>query len=92
VSLHPGYRWFALRAEILIPANLTLGSRPSPCPNFGTSETARFDAHKPLRIFAGQPDPTDSRHFTIRYELDSKSNTIDGWLMPDDTVELQPRS
>ena len=84
--------WFLLRADALVPANLTLGSRPSPSPNFGSSETARFDAHKPLRIFAGQPDPADSRHFTIRYELDGKSNTIDGWLMPDDTVELQPRN
>jgi hypothetical protein len=91
VSLVGEYGWFVLRADALVPAALTLGSRPAPCPNFGTSETMRFDAQKPLRVFAGQPDPADGRHFTIRYDLDGKSNTIDGWLMPDDTVQLQPR-
>ena len=40
---------------------------------------------------AGQPDPSDGSHFTIRYESNGQSGLIDGWLMPDDTVKLEPR-
>jgi len=90
VSLNADYGEPFLTADVSVPASIYLGSRPYPCPNWGT-ETARFGRFKTFRIFAGQPDPADSRHFTIRYELDGKSNTIDGWLMPDDTVQLQPR-
>ena len=44
-----------------------------------------------VRLFAGQPDPTDDSHFTIKYEIDDKPGTIDGWLQADDTVKLQIR-
>jgi hypothetical protein len=44
-----------------------------------------------LRLFAGQADPADESHFTIRYELNGQPGLIDGWLMPDDTVKLEPR-
>jgi hypothetical protein len=70
-----------------IPADLRLGSRPTPCSPFGSS--GELDV--PGSLFAGQPDPSDESHFTIRYESDGKSNLIDGWLMPDDTVKLEPR-
>jgi hypothetical protein len=33
-----------------------------------------------LKIYAGQPDPADASHFTIRYELDGVENVVDGWL------------
>lgn len=33
----------------------------------------------PLRMYAGQPDPNDSRHFTIRYETDGVEGFLDGW-------------
>jgi hypothetical protein len=33
-----------------------------------------------LKINAGQPDPADASHFTIRYERDGASGTVDGWL------------
>ena len=33
-----------------------------------------------LVLYAGQPDPDDESHFTIRYELGGVSGTIDGWL------------
>ncbi len=42
-------------------------------------------------MFAGQPDPADASHFTIKYEIDHGPGTIDGWLQPDDTVKLQIR-
>lgn len=33
-----------------------------------------------LSIFAGQVDPNDPSHFTIRYQLDGKVGRVDGWL------------
>ena len=44
-----------------------------------------------LRLYAGQPDPADESHFTIDYETPDGRGTIDGWLMPDDTVKLEVR-
>lgn len=41
-----------------------------------------------LRLYWGQPDPADPAHFTIRYESPAAAGTIDGWLMPDDSVQL----
>jgi hypothetical protein len=46
---------------------------------------------EPLKLYAGQPDPADESHFTIDYETPTGRGTIDGWLMPDDTVKLQIR-
>jgi len=44
-----------------------------------------------FRLFAGQADPKDASHFTITYELDGKPGIIDGWLLNDGTVALEPR-
>jgi hypothetical protein len=82
---------YDLTALAQAPGNLILGSRPTPCSQFGSSGGANIRFTNSLRIFAGQPDPNDESHFTIRYELDGKSNVIDGWLMSDDSVKLQPR-
>ncbi len=56
-----------------------------------------FVAMYPLRLYAGQPDPADPTHFTIRYELENRppstalgtvtstssdtAGTIDGWVL-----------
>jgi hypothetical protein len=42
-----------------------------------------------MRIYAGQPDPNDDAHFTIKYEIDNIPGTIDGRLEADDTVTLK---
>ena len=57
-------------------------------------ESGRIEPHLQniLRIFSGQPDPKDESHFTIDYELDGNPDVIDGWLLRDQTVVLQPRS
>jgi len=34
--------------------------------------------HTDIRIYAGQPDPADPSHFTIRYETGGKTRTVDG--------------
>jgi hypothetical protein len=49
-----------------------------------------------VRIFAGQSDPADPSHFTIRYELDGVGQVVDGWLRDGwpagyDSVELKVR-
>jgi hypothetical protein len=44
--------------------------------------------HLPLRVFAGQPDPTDPSHFTIRYELAGRAELIDGFLTDDNNIKL----
>jgi hypothetical protein len=33
-----------------------------------------------VRVYAGQPDPADPSHFTIRYEVDGVEHVADGWL------------
>jgi len=50
-----------------------------------------FEQNDSLRIYAGQPDPADHSHFTIGYEMNSRSGIIDGWLQDDDSVKLKVR-
>ena len=45
-----------------------------------------------MRIYAGQPDPKDASHFTIRYQMMSRQDFIDGWLKDDDSVVLHLRA
>ena len=48
--------------------------------------------HPPLvRIFAGQPDPNDPSHFTIRYQMWGQEDVLDGRLLDNDDVSLTPR-
>ncbi len=44
-----------------------------------------------VRFYAGQPDPNDPSHFTIRYEVNDQPGTIDGWLHFGSVVELKVR-
>ena len=39
-------------------------------------------ASEPLRFFAGQPDPLDSSHFTVRYAVGKRHGVIDGCSAP----------
>jgi hypothetical protein len=45
-----------------------------------------------VRIFAGQPDPNDPAHFTIRYQIWSQEDVLDGRLLDDDRVTLTFRN
>src|SRR5687767_2223717 len=38
------------------------------------------------RLYAGQPDPNDPSHFTIKYEFTDRSGVIHGRLQDDDTI------
>jgi len=90
-SFNPGHFSVQLSASVVSPANLGLGTRPTFSNRLGDFGERDLPTGT-LRLFAGQPDPVDESHFTIRYELDGKSNIIDGWLMPDDKVKLEPRN
>lgn len=43
-----------------------------------------------LRLFAGQPDPSDPSHFTIGYDYNGAPGVIDVHLQDDDTLRLVP--
>ncbi len=45
-----------------------------------------------VRIYAGQADPADASHFTIRYQMWGQTDVVDGWLRDDESVELVPRN
>jgi len=44
-----------------------------------------------VRVYAGQPDPSDPAHFTIRYQIWGQEDTLDGRLQDDDQVTLKSR-
>lgn len=44
-----------------------------------------------ITFMAGQPDPADASHFTIRYRIGDRTGTIDGWLTNGATVRMQVR-
>jgi hypothetical protein len=47
--------------------------------------------HPAMRILSASPDSSDRSHFTITYELNGASGTIDGWLLGEGSVSLEPR-
>jgi len=54
---------------------------------------ATYPPTKGLRFYAGQVDPADAGHFTIRYDLEGKSGVIDGRLNDaGDDVKITVRS
>ena len=38
-----------------------------------------FYTGKHVRIYAGEPDPNDGCHFTVRYEIDGVEGVMDGY-------------
>ena len=44
-----------------------------------------------MRVYAGQVDPADPAHFTIRYQMWGQEDMLDGRLQDDDQVTLTPR-
>lgn len=51
-----------------------------------------FPRHPPrVRIYAGQADPDDASHFTIRYQMWGQEDVLDGRLDDNDNVTVTPR-
>jgi hypothetical protein len=56
----------------------------------GKGGQVRVDPIDRFRFYAGQLDPADPSHFTIKYDLDAATGTIHGRLKDDGTVDLRP--
>jgi hypothetical protein len=77
--------------QVLTPATLV---QPLSVPYHTSGHDGRveYPDHPPLvRMFAGQPDPGDPAHFTIRYQMWGQEDVLDGMLKDDDTVTLTAR-
>jgi hypothetical protein len=42
-------------------------------------------------VYAGQPDPDDPAHFTIRYQMWGQEDVLDGRLLDNDRITSTPR-
>ena len=70
------------------PAVIHAGERPLPMGSLAES-----------RVYAGQPDPKDTAHFTVHYEVEGGTNknptvtpqAIEGWLQKDGSLRLERR-
>jgi len=49
------------------------------------------ETHSPLRVYAGQVDPADPTHFSVRFQRGQESGVIDGYLKDDESVSLKVR-
>jgi len=60
----------------------TLRNRPEPAGNSMNfkDDYLQWPSPRHLRIYAGQADPIDASHFTIRYVEDGKTRMVDGYL------------
>ncbi len=50
-----------------------------------------FPKDEKLTLYAGQSDPNDPSHFTIKYRLKVGGGFIDGWLRSDDSIVIRTR-
>jgi len=74
----------ANRDSFIEPLETRGKNSPTPSP---------WPLHPPnLRIYAGQADPNDASHFTIRYQAWGQQDVMDGYLINNDTVTLKPRN
>jgi hypothetical protein len=46
---------------------------------------------KSFRVFNGQPDQSDTSHFTIDYEFDGQRHTLDGYINEQDVLTIEKR-
>jgi hypothetical protein len=70
---------------IELPAHWEVAAKP------GNPGQLTVQYRNQLRVYAGQADPADASHFTIHYDLDGQSGTVDGWLKSDGSVVLKPQ-
>jgi hypothetical protein len=79
-----------LNCETFTVAPGTWSQAPALIPNGWEYDILTEWPHKPpvVRIFAGQPDPNDPAHFTIRYRMWGQEDVVDGRLQDDDRVTL----
>ncbi len=80
----------AFSASVLEPAGIR---RPlNAVPSGLSSNVGDTTTHRDTRFFAGQPDPADPSHFTIRYVRAGATHVIDGYLLADNSITLTQRN
>jgi hypothetical protein len=82
-----GGRVFGFWRSVLKPVSL-ISSRQH---NFSAMMPGMFESDGDFRVFAGQADPNDASHFTIRFELAGQAGLIDGRLNNNDRIILTVR-
>lgn len=65
---------------VLQPATLNQPLRGISGPSGDLDVLDGWGPHTDIRIYAGQPDPADASHFTIRFEMGGAIHTVDGYL------------
>ena len=86
------YNGLNLRSEVFAPG--TWRSRPSRVGKGAEADVlVMFPTTPPqVRIYAGQVDPADASHFTIRYEMWGQTDVLDGRLDNNDWITLRQRN
>jgi len=82
---------FNYQSRVLVPAALTPARLVSPKVQPLADPGQVLGEGANVRIYAGQPDPADLSHFTIRYQMWGQEDVLDGYLNDDDTVKLVAR-
>lgn len=77
-----------LCSDVLVPAS---DDETYPRPDRQSDLEIGRRPQKPITFMAGQPDPADASHFTIRYSIEDQSGTIEGWLMDGGLVKMRVR-
>ena len=75
----PNDHSLSVMANPYVPASWRLDSKLG-YPRHTRSLGIELKAPQSLRIYAGQKDPADDSHFTLRYDINGIEGTIDGWL------------
>jgi hypothetical protein len=58
----------------------------------GTSAVSLAPDAEGIILYAGESDPNDLSHFTIRFALANKRGVLDGWLKEDGNVLIELRA
>ncbi|HXE53712.1 MAG TPA: hypothetical protein VN541_11880 [Tepidisphaeraceae bacterium] len=77
-----------LRADVIVPAS---NDDPAPQRLAESQLVLARSIGQHFTFMVGQPDPSDSSHFTIVYSIDHQPGTIDGWLLDAGGVKLLVR-
>ena len=80
------------RAEVIVPGTWRSGPTRVEKPTVWDVEVMFPTTPPQVRIYAGQVDPADASHFTIRYEMWGQTDVLDGRLDNNDGITLRQRS
>jgi len=87
-AFFPGMNYYA---SVALPATWSQPITVARCKYWGGSMRSGWPPPPLVRVYAGQPDPNDPAHFTIRYQMWGQEDVLDGRLTDDDQITLRPR-